>query len=128
MLRKKLGIEAIERDWNVISKSYHYFKITYTLIIPEGCEKVGNHAFEDYVWLEKIKIPKSVKEIGCCAFDKCKKLEKVVIPESVDWIRWSAFSHCWRATIILRKPESEFKEIGRWAFNGVRDVKEEIRS
>lgn len=126
MLKKKLGTEAIERDWSWFITAR--FKISSTFVIPEGCKRIGCHTFSGCRELRNVVIPGSMKFIDTSAFCGCYKLEKVVIPESVDWIRWSAFSHCWRATIILRKPESEFKEIGRWAFNGVRDVKEEIRS
>ena len=47
MLKKRLGLEAIERDnsftGGVSVKTY--FKIPSTLIIPEGCEKIGAGAF-----------------------------------------------------------------------------------
>jgi len=127
MLKKKLGINAIERDWNVIFKSYHYFKIPSTLIIPEGCKKIGNYSFCDCWWLKKVMILKSCKDIGYYAFSGCVKLKKVVIPESVDWIWDSAFKSCWRAAIILKKRESKFNVISQDAFSDCRCryVKEE---
>ena len=99
MLKKRLGIEAIESDWSL----YRYFKIPSTLIIPEGCEKITNWAFYDCSWLEKVVISGSVKVIGDCAFNKCKN-----------------------ATIILRKPRRKFKKIAKNTFYSVRDVKEEV--
>lgn len=108
MLRKKLGIECIELDWNERFDSiYDYYKIPPTLIIPEGCERIGFSAFEDW---------------------SLRRLEKVVIPESVEVIECDAFCYCSRATIILKKAESEFKEIGKSAFRECKDVKEEIRN
>ena len=105
MLKKKLGINAIECNWPDDDCSLKdYFKISSTLIIPEGCEKVGYAAF----WY-------------------CKELIKVVIPESVEEIRSGAFSGCCRATIILGKPKNEFK-IGYNAFDYAKDVKEEVRN
>ena len=43
MLKKKLGIESVERNWSV-SAGYliDYYKIPSSLVIPEGCEKVGD--------------------------------------------------------------------------------------
>lgn len=110
MLRKKLGIECIELDWEERFDSiYDYYKIPPTLIIPEGCERIGFSAFED--WNRSRR-----------------KIEKVIIPESVDVIGRDAFCYCSSATIILKKAEIEFKEIGKWAFRECKDVKEEIGS
>lgn len=36
MLKKKLGIEAVERDWQLL---LDYYKIPTTLNITEGCER-----------------------------------------------------------------------------------------
>ena len=47
MLKKRLGLEAIERN-NSFSGGVNvetYFKISPTLIIPEGCVKIGEGAF-----------------------------------------------------------------------------------
>ena len=101
MLKKKLGINAIESDWSLRK----YFKIPSSLIIPEGCVRIASWAFYDCSWLERVDIPKSVKWIGDCAFNKCKN-----------------------ATIILKKPEKNFKKIGWSAFYNVKDVKEKIRN
>lgn len=103
MLRKKLGIEAIEINWiNRFGSIKNYFKIPSTLVIPKGCEKVGRYAF-------------------CC----CDMLEKVVIPESVEEISGEAFCHCYKATIILQKPRNKFKYIAVSAFHQLNYVKEE---
>ena len=66
--------------------------------------------------------------MGGYAFKGCDNLRKVIIPESVEKIFGDAFCHCWRATIILKKPRSMFKVMGRNAFCNVKNVKEEIRS
>lgn len=89
MLKKKPGIEAFERDWSWGNRVVEYFKISSTLNIPEGCEKIGKDAFVRCWWLKKVRISESVKKIGNYAFWKCKN-----------------------TTIILRKPENEFEEIG----------------
>ena len=105
MLKKRLGVECIERKWWSNRNLKDYFKITSPLIIPESCVRIGSLAF-----------------IGC------DKLEKVIIPESVEWIGYCAFYDCKNATIILKKPMSEFGEIGGYVFDGVRNVKEETRN
>ena len=114
MLKKKLGTEAIERDWEydgVIS----YFKSPSTLVIPKSVWKIGDRAFECCWWLRKVTIPKSVDVIGYKAFQWCVNLKKVEIPNSVWKIGAYAFYNCYNAEIILKKPESKFK-IGGNAF------------
>ena len=66
--------------------------------------------------------------IGHFAFYGCERLEKVIIPRSVERIGFYAFEYCRNATIILRKHKKDFKEIDLDAFNGVKDVKKEIRN
>ena len=108
MLKKRLGIEAIEIDWHCvyIGTRYEgciedYYKIPSTLNIPEGCKKIGMYAF----W-------------------KCKKLKKVRIPGSVKTIEMNAFDGCENAAVVLGK-WGNFEWIGPFAFNDCKDVKEE---
>lgn len=127
MLRKKLGAEAIETNWSFFGpRMNNYFKISSTLIILEGCVRIGDDTFDSCKNLKEVSIPKSVEEVGERAFRECKKLEKVEIPESVKMIRRAAFCGCQEATIILKKPENDFEEINDSAFVGCKDVKEEI--
>ena len=85
MLKKKLGLEVIERDWSYNKKrSVNYFKIPTALIIPESCEWIGKAAFLGCDWLKKVEVPRSVEEIG-------------------DWAFWG----CKNATITLKKPKKE---------------------
>ena len=103
MLRKKLGVEAIERNWSYSKMiSAYYFKIPSTLIIPESCNRIGAAAFCGSLELKKVIIPKGIKYIGNYAFWDCSK-----------------------AIIILKKLESEFKYIGSCAIDDCKDVKEE---
>ena len=96
MLKKRLGIEGIERNWlNEDEEVENYFKIP-----------------------PKLTIPKGVKRIGVNAFAGCRNLREAVIPESVEYIGPCAFYKCSNATIILKKPMSEFK-VGDCAFDGV---------
>lgn len=127
MLRKKLGIECIEMNWEgkYISS---YFKVPTSLIIPDGCNWIGIETFWGCKRLEKVVIPESVNVIGRAAFWCCKSLKEVVIPKSVEYIGQRAFDGCPRAIIILKKPMSEFKSIGCNAFWNLLYVKEETRN
>lgn len=78
MLKKKLGINAIERDWGNANEIDDYFKIPSTLIIPEGCEWIGRCIFWCYGRLERVVIPKSVVKIGDWAFNGLKNTEIVI--------------------------------------------------
>ena len=83
MLKKKLGIEAIEKDsWTLGVLSYSriglYFKIPPTLVIPDGCKWIGDWAFWRCKKLRKVVIPESVVEIRDFAFKECEKLKRVV--------------------------------------------------
>ena len=107
MLKKKLGINAIERYWcgSLLKRAVpYYFKVPSALIISEGCKKIGERAFEYCDRLEKVVIPKSVERIGDCAFWGCKN-----------------------ATITLKKHKSEFEYLNSTAFEDCKDVKEKIR-
>lgn len=128
MLKKKLGIEAIERDWSWKYKIVSYFKISSTLTIPDSCERIGGSAFYECDRLKEVVISEGVKSIGCRAFINCRKLKKVVIPDSVENIFDYAFLGCKDATIIILKIKNQFKRIGGTAFEGCKDVKEKTRT
>lgn len=97
MLKKKLGINAIERDWsNDFSSLKNYFKVSTLIIIPPGCVEIGECAFWGCDKVREVVIPESVGYIGYEAFYCCRKLKKVVIPKSVEWIDYDAFSDCSR--------------------------------
>jgi len=128
MLKKRLGVEAVERKWDWNNKLLLLFKIPSTLVIPESCERIGNCAFYYCQKLRKVIISEGVMWIRSRAFMGCCKLEEVVIPESVEWIGYAAFNRCEKATIILKKPKNDFESIGDHAFNGCRHVKEKVGS
>lgn len=102
MLKKRLGLEAIERN-NSFSGGVNvetYFKISPTLIIPEGCVKIGEGAF----W-------------GCGTL-----LEKVIIPKSIEEISGRAFWGCYETKIIIEKPVGKIRCVSAHAFNGCKYV------
>ena len=117
-------------DWDY-DFIYSYYKIPSTLVIPEGCKKIGKYVFWS-CWIRKVVIPESVKEIGERAFRYCGTLKEVEIPKSVEIIGDCAFDGCWNATITIKKPRSRIiKYIGQCAFGECKSVvyvKEEVRS
>lgn len=101
MLKKKLGLNAIEKIYFHGSSEY-YFKVPSTLIIPEDCVKIGGYAFYGCENLKKVVISESVKDIGCWAFGGCEN-----------------------ARIVIKNKNTN---LGFNAFTGCRGVKEEIRN
>lgn len=55
------------------------------VVIPEGVEHIGNHAFDGFFELKRLTIPASVKSIGKDAFVCCEKLEAVDISDVAAW-------------------------------------------
>lgn len=144
MLKKRLGIEGIEKSWEAKNINY-YYKISSTLIIPEGCREIGMQAFQDCNVLERLKIPGSVKSIGVwsflrcyglrevvisesreevtidySAFYLCKNLKKVIIPRNVVKIGGLAFLSCENAEIVLESNKD--RKIERDAFSGCKSI------
>ena len=74
--------------------------------------------------LKKVVIPEGCERIGNCAFMDCKNLEEVVIPKSVKWIGSFAFYDCTKAVVILEKPEKKFEFIGCHSFWNCSEVNE----
>lgn len=126
-----------------------YFKISSTLIIPEGCKRIKYSTFWKCRGLKEVIIPESVKSIGREAFMGCRELEKVVIPENVIDIGYASFSGCiglkkisiprsvekigdyafvgcLNAEITVRKPKEEFKYFGKDAFFRCKSVVEYV--
>lgn len=87
MLKKKLGIEAIEMDWGYShgnkGYTYDYFKISSSLVIPENVVELGYRAFCGCGKLRKVEIPKNVRKIGVDAFFECRNLKELELAEGI---------------------------------------------
>lgn len=66
----------------------------YDIVIPEGIEYIGPHAFYKCEKLEILYLPSTLKAIGSCAFQGCTNLKYVYIPSSCSYIEKSAFMGC----------------------------------
>ena len=64
------------------------------VIIEDGVENIGYHAFIDCYKLTSITIPNSVTSIGYEAFFNCRSLTSITIPNSVTSIGDGAFYDC----------------------------------
>jgi hypothetical protein len=57
-----------------------------TLIIGDGTERIGDHAFSNLSNLKDFKLGNNIKYIGCCAFSGSNITGTLVIPDSVEEI------------------------------------------
>lgn len=65
---------------------------TRKIVIQDGVEIIGNHAFSEFENLYEISLPATLKEIGFGAFEKCKSLRFIDIPISVTDISGRVFA------------------------------------
>ena len=118
MLKKRLGIEAIEADYelgerlDLIEKA---FKISSSLVIPEGCRRIGRNAFIQCVKLDEVIIPGSVVEIGNGSFWNCRYLKTIKILKGVKKIGDNAFWACSKLKEVIMSEGIE--EIGISVFS-----------
>jgi len=64
------------------------------VVLPEGLEVIGNHAFAQSKELEEVVCPSTLKSIGNMSFTSCKKLKTINLPEGLEKIDSKAFYHC----------------------------------
>ena len=70
------------------------------IVIPDGTEKIGAHAFYGCSGLTSVMIGNGVTSIGINTFYKCRGLESITIPDNVTSIGRSAFGYCSELTTI----------------------------
>jgi len=88
----------------------------YDLEIPDGVERIGDHAFINCGTLSTVSLPDSLKSIGDCAFQQCYSLTGVTIPDEVESIGDCAFLSC-HGIMEVTVPAG-VKSIGETAFYG----------
>ncbi|MBE6562793.1 MAG: leucine-rich repeat domain-containing protein [Ruminococcaceae bacterium] len=72
-----------------------------SVVIEEGCTKIGTYAFSGLTALTLVKFPEnSLKEIGAYAFNYCTELTRMIIPDSVTLLGESAFTTCQKLKMI----------------------------
>ena len=79
---------------------FHNKSLIQTIIIEEGLNRIGNHAFKDCRNLTSVAIPNSVNSIGEESFYGCTNLVSLTIPGNVIVIEYAAFYNCENLTSI----------------------------
>lgn len=64
------------------------------VIIPEGIEIIGHHAFSENRAMHKVHLPDSLKLIDAGAFWGCRCLTEINFPDNLSAIETSAFAYC----------------------------------
>mgnify|MGYP004519834131 CR=1 FL=1 len=82
--------------------------------VPEGCELIGDHAFDSAERLERVHLPESLVRIGKLAFAK-SGVREVVIPPSVETIEDRAFFSC--RNLVSCELSNGLRMIGEGAFS-----------
>lgn len=82
--------------------------------IPKYTTRLGEGAFEGFLFLDRIDIPNYVTNIGPCAFGYCRNLREIVIPNSVISIEEHAFDNCLELAEI--NIPGSVTNIGEYAF------------
>ena len=65
------------------------------IVVPDGIELIGDHAFCSCRSLQSITLPNSTTSIGYSAFGGCESLQSITLPESLTSIGDFAFVECY---------------------------------
>ena len=85
---------VIPSEVKSIGSAAFSYKNVVSIEIPEGVTQIGDFAFEECEYLERIKFPDSMVEIGEDAFYNCALLQEINIPDSITKIGAGAFTGC----------------------------------
>lgn len=78
-----LNVELPIKEPGFNGKNYYFydenneFVLSTDLVLEEGTEEIGNHAFANNISVKNVTLPNSIKTIGDSAFYKCTELENV---------------------------------------------------
>lgn len=81
-----------------------------TVIVQEGCTRIGVSAFEGQNCLREVIVPNTITEIGTNAFADCPKLDSIELPASISYIGDGAFD---KAGITLYVEQGSYAAL--WA-------------
>ena len=93
----------------------------YSLVIPEGVERIENGALMGLSTLQQVKLPSTLREIGTYAFSDCEHLEEIKLPKGVVSIGAHAFENCRGLKKFV--PQGNLSELGEAAFRGCTGMK-----
>ena len=81
----------------------------YSVVLPEGFEKLGSCAFINCNSMRYVDIPSTLNYIGDSAFGDCKKLRMLILPNNVGYIGDGAFYGCNVLTVFC--PDKSFTAV-----------------
>ena len=64
------------------------------VVLSEGVQSIGNHAFDGFSSLSSINFPEGLQSIGTFAFDDCSSLVSLEFPSTLTTIEQHAFPSC----------------------------------
>ena len=92
------------------------------VILPGGCTKVAEKAFDSNDKIIALEVPEGYKKIDKHAFENCAKLRQVKIGEGVQIIDNYAFSNC--AALESVEIADGITELSDWLFSNCVNLKE----
>ena len=101
------------QDNKVIGTKAILYKYAYTfnVVIPQGIEAIGSHAFADQKGLTAVTMPESLDSIGEGAFKGCNQITSVRLPKHITRIEPMVFNGCSRLTEV-KLPDGEGERSG----------------
>lgn len=87
-----------------------------SVVLPEGLEEIGDHAFYRAANIRTVAIPETVQTIGNQIFRECTSLQSVAIPEGVEKLGGYTFNSC--ASLVSVTLPSTLKTLGNYEFSG----------
>ena len=86
------------------------------LVIPEGVEVIGNHAFYDFCYAS-ISLPSTLKVLETSAFECIFVQEPIIVPASVELIEYGAFGlySPTDADVIVMSPDTHIETAQEYA-------------
>lgn len=80
--------------------------------IPDNINVIGESAFAECEYLNKVILPKYLDEISADAFNTCASLNSITLPKSLRRIGANNFYYCENLdTVVYEGTAEEFKEI-----------------
>lgn len=90
---------------NVINNAAFCNTNLQTIILHEGVQVIGSHAFSGSDRLTNVKLPHSLNKIESRAFRNCTQLQKIIIPKEVEYMGHRVFGNCPELTIYCEAEE-----------------------
>ena len=75
------------------------------VVIEEGVQSIGSHAFDGCTALEEVELPDGLTRIGSYAFNGCSSLKSAILPDTVEEIGSYAFQSA-KEMETLQLPEN----------------------